>query len=89
MTTTGKAHQLLLGFIANGDSVEAICHNLALHFDTRLSIPDAKKALSSYKAMKNHNFAEVASHIMHLASRISSEMPTESSRAALNSLEIY
>jgi len=89
MGTTGKAHQLVLSFIANGDSVEAIYHNLALHFDSRLSVPDSKKALNAYRAYKNQNFAEVASYIMGLASRISSEMPTESSRSALNSMEIY
>jgi len=87
-STTGRAHILLLEWIASGQSLNNIYHNLSLHFDKRLPAEEAKARLFSYKAPKNSNLAEVIAHIMELASRISSTLPDESSRKASYNHEV-
>jgi hypothetical protein len=50
--STGRPHSLLMEWIANGDDVPTIYHNLLLHFDKRISPETARLQLYSYKAPK-------------------------------------
>ena len=85
--TTGRAHLLLLEWINQGESIDAIYHNLALHFDRRLTPEEAKMQLAVYKAPKGQNLARIASHVMMLCNRASTALPPGAARSAYYNLE--
>ena len=85
--TTGKAHLLLLEWIANGDEIESIYYNLSLHFDKRLSAEDARAHLYSLKAAKNMNLADLTAKILDLAGRACTALPPGESRTNLYNME--
>ena len=86
--TTGRAHILLLEWIATGQDMSSIYHNFTLHFDKRLTSDEARIQINAYRAPRNSSFAEVLSHIMMLASRICTNMPDEASRKATYNMEV-
>jgi hypothetical protein len=76
--STGHAHELILEWSSNGENVASIYHNLLLRFDKRLTADEAKEQLITYRIPKTSNLASAEGHIMILASRAASSMPTES-----------
>ena len=82
LCTTGLAHNLLLDWINQGESIETIYHNYLLHFDKRQSPEDARIKMMTFKANKNMSLKLVESKIMMLASRSSSNLPPGASQAA-------
>ena len=85
--STGRPHSLLMEWIANGDDVPTIYHNLLLHFDKRISPETARQQLYSYKAPKTTTLAGAEAHIMALASRASSMIPAGPTRTSTFNLE--
>jgi hypothetical protein len=86
-SSTGLAHELLLEWKMNGESVPTIYHNLLINFDKRLSPDEAKMQLSSYKIPKSSSLAKAESQIMLLAGRTASALPEGPSRTAYYNLE--
>jgi hypothetical protein len=85
--TTGLAHELLLEWRTNGESVPTIYHNLLINFDKRISPEEAKQQLLSLKISKDLTLAKAEAKIMLLASRAASQMPEGPSRTAYYNLE--
>lgn len=86
-STTGRAHTLLLDWIANGESVEEIFFGLMTNFDGRNTAEESKQRLSTYKAFKTSNLAKVIADIMNLAGRASTIYPVGPSRQAFYNIE--
>ena len=70
-----------------GEDVSSVYHLLALHYDSRLTALDAKKQLNSYRIPRGTNLADGISHILDLATRVSTSVPTGPTRVALYNLE--
>jgi len=87
-STTGKAHLLLLEWLANNDDPSAIFHNLLLQFDRRMTPEEARLQLNNYKAPKNSDLAKVFSHIMLLEGRAITTLPKGPAREAPYNMEI-
>jgi len=87
-STTGKAHLLLIEWLANNDDPSAIFHNLLLHFDRRITAEEARQQLNVYKAPKTANLAKVFSHIMLLEGRAITTLPQGPAREAPYNMEI-
>jgi len=87
-STTGKAHLLLIEWLANNDDPAAIFHNLLLHFDRRITAEEARQQLNVYKAPKTANLAKVFSHIMLLEGRAITTLPQGPAREAPYNMEI-
>ena len=85
--STGRPHSLLMEWIANGDDIPTIYHNLLLHFDKRISPESARQQLYSYRAPKTTTLAGAEAHIMALASRASSMIPAGPTRNSTYNLE--
>ena len=86
-SVTGKAHAHVASWIEQGEDVSGIYHMLELHYDSRLSAVDARKFLSSYRIPKSSNLAEGVTHILDLATRVSTHVPKGPTRTALYNLE--
>ena len=84
---TGQAHAHMLSWLEQGEDVSSVYHLLALHYDNRLTALDARKQLSSYKIPKSTNLADGISHILDLATRASTSVPSGPTRVALYNLE--
>ena len=84
---TGKAHAHLASWIEQGEDVSGLYHMLELHYDSRLSAVDARKILSTYRIPKSSNLAEGITHILDLATRVSTHVPKGPTRTALYNLE--
>ncbi len=87
-STTGKAHLLLIEWLANNDDPSAIFHNLLLHFDKRITPEEARQELNAYKAPKSANLAKVISHIMLLEGRAITTLPQGPAREAPYNMDI-
>ena len=74
-SVTGKAHAHLASWVEQGEDISGIYHLLELHYDSRLSAVDARKVLSTYKILKSSNLADGVSHILDLATRVSTHVP--------------
>jgi len=85
--STGLAHELMLEWKTNGESIATIYHNLLINFDKRLSADEAKLQLSMYKTPKSSTLAKAESQIMILAGRTASALPEGPSRTAYYNLE--
>ena len=86
-STTGKPHLLIMNWIANGESADSIFHLLGMHFDDRLSPPEARAALYAYKFAKTTRYTNGISHILDLAARVASQIPAGESRTTLYNME--
>ena len=86
-STTGKAHLLLMEWINLNEDPASIFHSLMLHFDKRIQPEDARMQLYTYKAPKNAALKDVESHIMELASRAATTLPSGPSRVANYNME--
>ena len=84
---TGKAHVHLASWVEQGEDISGIYHLLELHYNSRLSAVDARKVLSTYKIPKSSNLADGVSHILDLATRVSTHVPKGPTRTALDNLE--
>ena len=87
LTTTARAHLLLLEWTSTESSVDSIYHLFALHFDSRISPEVARKQLYAFKIPKSSNLAIATTEIMELASRIASQMPTGDARSVVYNME--
>ena len=65
----------LATWVEQGEDISGIYHLLELHYDNRLSAVDARKVLSTYKILKSSNLADGVSHILDLATRVSTHVP--------------
>jgi hypothetical protein len=79
-TTTGRAHSVLMDYLATGESIESIYHLFMLNFDKRITPLEAKMQLNSLKATKSQNLAKVTTQISQLAVRANSILPEGDSR---------
>ena len=86
-TSTGLAHELLLEWVQNGESIETIYHNLLVTFDKRMSPEEAKQQLTNFKIPKSSSLAKAEAQIMILASRAASKLPEGQSRIDNYNLE--
>ena len=84
---TGPAHAHMLAWLKQGEDVSSVYHLLALHYDSRLTALDAKKQLNSYRIPRGTNLADGISHILALATRVSTSVTTGPTGVALYNLE--
>jgi hypothetical protein len=87
LSTTGKAHQLVSEMLDNGADTSSIYHALLLHYDTRQTSSEAKKALYAYRVKKDENLAKATSHISTLAHRSVSDLPIGPARTIVLDME--
>ena len=86
--TTGRAHILMLQWLDNPEeSIDNIYHNLAIHFDRRITPEEAKVQLINFKASKNSTLAKIEAHLMTLCNRASTALPAGEARLAFYNLE--
>lgn len=85
--TTGKVYSLLSEYINFGYSIEDIYFSLTTLYDDRISAGDARKLISSYTIPKSSTLTKALGSIMHLASRVASQIPDGPSRVACYDLE--
>lgn len=84
---TGRPYQIVSEYINFGHGLKEIYHSLLIIFDTRISPAQAKNRLLQYRIPKTSNLKKAESYIMHLCSRISSQLPPGESRKSLYDLE--
>ena len=85
--STGGAHELIMDWIANGETAATIFHNLLVNYDRRVTPDEAKRQLASFYTAKNSSLARAESQIMILAGRASTALPAGPSRTAYYNLE--
>ena len=86
-STTGRAHMLLIDWIANDETVEEVYFNMITNFDVRSTAEESKQRLSTYKAYKTSNLAKVIADVMNLAGRAATIYPIGPSRQAFYNIE--
>lgn len=82
LNTTGKAHGLMIDWIAQGKNVDALFHSLMIYYDRRISPEDAKTQLQNIKASRQENLSRLEARIMTLATRACSVMPVGNTQTA-------
>jgi len=82
LSTSGKAHDLLLTWSDQGNDIKTIFFNLSLQFDCRMTSDDARAKLLNLSVPKTSDLAKHCALILQLATRASHCLPAGSSRAA-------
>ncbi len=82
LSTSGKAHDLLLTWSDQGNDIKTIFFNLSLQFDRRMTSDDARAKLLNLSVPKTSDLAKHCALILQLATRASHCLPAGSSRAA-------
>lgn len=78
--STGLAHELILEWRNNNESIATIYHNLLINFDKRMTPNEAKIKLSAFTIPKSSSLASAEAKIMLLATRAASALPEGPSR---------
>ncbi len=82
LSTSGKAHDLLLNWSEQGNDLKTIFFNLSLQFDRRMTADEARQKLLTLSVPKNSDVAKHCALILQLATRASHCLPAGSSRQA-------
>jgi hypothetical protein len=87
LTTTARAHTLLLEWLSCDTELESLYHNFALYFDSRIDSSEARKILANYRIPKSSSLHEAQAYIMELVQRATEDIPKGTSRTMLYNLE--